>query len=198
MSRGLTGDHSLEELAVRSLHFAGCSSGTPSSLLQFRIECSWGLRLRESRPPEGALVDCARWARFRTSGTRHHLGGHEISYGPTFLLHVQHSAGYRHLWVLPDAPNPVPTWTISLELGRMVQGEVKMKVLVTQSCPTLCDPTDCSLPGSSVHGIFWAKILEWVAIPSSRGSSWPRDQNWVSWNAGRFFTVWATRVLSGL
>ena len=37
---------------------------------------------------------------------------------------------------------------------------------VTQSCPTLCDPMDCSLPGSSVHGIFQARILEWVAIPS--------------------------------
>ena len=42
---------------------------------------------------------------------------------------------------------------------------------VAQSCPTLCDPTDCSLPGSSVHGIFPARILEWVTISSSRGSS---------------------------
>ena len=42
---------------------------------------------------------------------------------------------------------------------------------VAQSCPTLCDPMDCSLPGSSVHGIFWAKVLEWVAISFSRGSS---------------------------
>ena len=43
-----------------------------------------------------------------------------------------------------------------------------------QLCPTLCDPMDCSLPGSSVHGILQARILEWVAMPSSRGSSWPR------------------------
>ena len=42
-----------------------------------------------------------------------------------------------------------------------------------QSCLTLCDPMDCSLPGSSVHGILKAKILEWVAMPSSRGSSRP-------------------------
>ena len=49
--------------------------------------------------------------------------------------------------------------------------EKKMKVLVTQSCPTLCDPMDGSLPGSSVHGILWARILQWVAMPSSRGSS---------------------------
>ena len=44
-----------------------------------------------------------------------------------------------------------------------------------QSCPTLCDPVDCSPPGSSVRGIFQARILEWVALPSSRGSSWPKD-----------------------
>ena len=62
-----------------------------------------------------------------------------------------------------------------------------------QSCPTLCDPTDCSLPGSSVHGVFLARIREWVAMPSSKGSSWPRDQTQVSCIAGRFFTIWATR-----
>ena len=49
-----------------------------------------------------------------------------------------------------------------------------------QSCPTLCDPMDCSLPGSSVHGILQARILEWVAMPSLRGSSRPRDQTHVS------------------
>jgi len=47
-------------------------------------------------------------------------------------------------------------------------------VLVSQSCPTLCDPMDCSLPGSSVHGLFQARIPEWVAISFSRGSSQPR------------------------
>ena len=52
---------------------------------------------------------------------------------------------------------------------------------------------DCSPPGSSVHEILQARILEWVAIPFSRGSSWPRDQIWVSCIAGRFFTIWATR-----
>ena len=56
----------------------------------------------------------------------------------------------------------------------------KMKVLVVQSCPILCDPMDCSPPGSSVHRIFQARILEWVAILLSRGHSWPRDQTWVS------------------
>ena len=55
-----------------------------------------------------------------------------------------------------------------------------MKLLVAQSCLTLCDYLDCSLPGSSVHGILQARILEWVAIPFSRGSSQPRDQTEVS------------------
>ena len=71
--------------------------------------------------------------------------------------------------------------------------KVKVKVLAAQFCPSLCDPIDCSLPGSSVHGILQTRILEWVAIPFSRGSSWPRDRSWVSYIAGRFFTIWATR-----
>ena len=62
-----------------------------------------------------------------------------------------------------------------------------MKVSVAQSCQTLCNPIDCSLPGSSVHGIPQARILEWVAIPFSWGFSQPRDQTWVSCIAGRFF-----------
>ena len=59
----------------------------------------------------------------------------------------------------------------------------------TQLCPTLWDPMDCRPPGSSVHGISQARILEWVAISSSRGSSRPRDQTHVSCLAGRFFTT---------
>ena len=62
-------------------------------------------------------------------------------------------------------------------------------VLVTLSCPTLCDPMDYSLPGFSVHRILQARILEWVAIPFSRRSSQLRDQTWVFCTAGRFFTV---------
>ena len=68
--------------------------------------------------------------------------------------------------------------------------------LVAQSCLTLADLMDCSPPGSSVHGILQARILEWVAMPSSRGSSQPRDQTQVSHIAGGFFTVWATRTPS--
>ena len=57
---------------------------------------------------------------------------------------------------------------------------------VAQSCPTLCDPVDCSPPGSSIHGILQARILEWVAIFFSRGSSQPRYRTQVSHIAGRY------------
>ena len=61
--------------------------------------------------------------------------------------------------------------------------------LVAQLGLTLCDPMDCSLLGSSVHGILQVRKLEWVTLPSSRGSSHPRDQTQVSHTAGRFFTI---------
>ena len=56
-----------------------------------------------------------------------------------------------------------------------------------------CDPMDCSPPGSSIHGILQAKILEWVAISYSRESSRWRDWTWISHREGRLFSVWATR-----
>ena len=63
---------------------------------------------------------------------------------------------------------------------------------VSQSRPTLCDPMDCSPPGSSVHGISQAIILEWVTVPFSRGSSQSRDWTLLSHIAGGFFTAWVT------
>ena len=64
--------------------------------------------------------------------------------------------------------------------------------LVFRSHLTLWDPMDCHPPGSSVHGTFQARIVEWVANAFSRGSSWPRDWTWVSCIVGGFFTIWAT------
>ena len=69
----------------------------------------------------------------------------------------------------------------------------KWKLIVAQSCLTLCDPVKCSLSGSSVHGILQARILKWIAIPFFRVYSWLGDQTWVSCIARRFVTVWATR-----
>ena len=64
---------------------------------------------------------------------------------------------------------------------------------VAQPCPTLCNPLDCSLPGSSVHGIFQPRVLERVAISFSRISFWPRDRTHVSRISDRCFTVWVSR-----
>ena len=75
---------------------------------------------------------------------------------------------------------------------------MKSESEVAQSYLTLCDPMDCSLPCSSLHGIFQARVLEQVAISFSRGSSQPRDRTWVSHIVGRRFTVWATREVSAL
>ena len=87
-----------------------------------------------------------------------------------------------------------------------------MGAKLLQSCRTLCDPMDRSLPGSSFHGILQARILEWIAVPSSWGSSQPRDQTRVSfvsgigrhvlstgaiWEASGMFTSWqALEILS--
>ena len=71
----------------------------------------------------------------------------------------------------------------------------QLPVIITQSCLTLCDPMHCSPPGFSVYGIIQARILDWIAIPFSRGSSWPRDQTRISCAScmtGRFFTFWVT------
>ena len=77
------------------------------------------------------------------------------------------------------------------QAGRISPHSVQF-ISVAQSCPTLWDPTDGSPPGCSVHGIFQAGILEWVAISSFQESPRPRDQTWVSCIANRFFTIWAT------
>ena len=65
--------------------------------------------------------------------------------------------------------------------SRPTSSQWSMYAKSLQSRPTLCNPMDCSLPGSSAHGILQARVLEWVAMPSSRGSSLPRDQTQVSW-----------------
>ena len=81
-------------------------------------------------------------------------------------------------------------------IDKLTKGESESEV--AQSCLTLCDPMDCSLPRSSIHGIFQARVLEQVAISFSRASSQPRDQTWVCCIVDRNFTIWATReVIKG-
>ena len=83
----------------------------------------------------------------------------------------------------------VTLFWISEHSGTGLSNIPKVKVKVTRSCLTLCNPVDCSPPGSSVHGILQARILEWVAMPSSGGSSQPRDRTQVSLIEGGFFTI---------
>ena len=82
----------------------------------------------------------------------------------------------------------------STEVPQKLKNRIIMLLLLfAKSCPTLCNSMDCSPPGSSVHGILQVRMLEWVAISFSRGSSQSRDQTQVFCIAGRLFTVWATR-----
>ena len=95
----------------------------------------------------------------------------------------------------PGIGPPLKFWPFMISL-RTVMALVSVSICVclfAQSCPTLCYPRYYNLPGSSVHGILQARILEWVAIAFSKGSSQHRDQTWVSCISGSFFIIRATR-----
>ena len=79
-------------------------------------------------------------------------------------------------------------WMVGFFTLGFLQSNYDPFALIAQSCPTLCNPMDYSPPGSAVYGILQARILEWVAVPFSRGSSKPRDLTQVSHTAGRLFT----------
>ena len=125
-----------------------------------------------------------------------HCGGGESQALPGHRKYDQSLVNEEEHWGMEKMP-PSPGWTHSLkwklgeacEVSREPAGWEKVKMLVVQSCPTFCHHMDCRPPGSSVHGILQARILEWVAISFSRGSSQPRDRTWVSCTAGRFFTL---------
>ena len=105
-----------------------------------------------------------------------------------YLFSSLYEVCFQYFWDLQTLLYVVPPWP-----SLLAPLPWNVKVFVTQLCPTLCDPMDCSLPGSSVHGIFQARILEWAPIPFSRESSQPMDGTQVSWSAHAFFTLWATR-----
>ena len=108
---------------------------------------------------------------------------------------------HRHKYVFtlnnPSPLNSLLTFPYKIWSRRRWKGGVYSRARFIIPCVSLTklrlalrDPMGCSLLGSSVHGILQARILEWVAIPFSRGSSWPRDWTWVSCIAGRFFAIW--------
>ena len=116
-----------------------------------------------------------------------------------FYVHWLHpSPGWHHLCLCPGQSQS--SWYFSASWVALPDTAtpcvcvcVCVCVWTVQSCPTLCDSMDRSPPSSSVHGLFQASILEWVAIPFSRRSSPPRDRTCISCIASRFLTIWATR-----
>ena len=103
--------------------------------------------------------------------------------------------GYKFVIKLPLSFNIYCAKALKISLSWGISHASNVKMLVARLCLFVI-PLDCSPPGSSVHGILQVRTLEWVAISSSRGSSWPRDWTQVSCIAGRFSTVWATRKKS--
>ena len=110
------------------------------------------------------------------------LGSHRVRHD-SVQPHRRQPTRLPHPWDSPDKNTGVGCHFL---LQCM---KVKSESEVTQSCLTLSDPMDCSLPGSSFHGIFQARVLEWVAFSFSRGSSQPRDRTHASCIAGGFFTA---------
>ena len=109
------------------------------------------------------------------------------------VLHYLPEFAQTHVHQVSDAiqlSHPLLSSSPALNLS---QHQKESESDVTQSCLTLCDPMACSPPGSSIHGIFQARILEWIAIFFARGFFRPRDQTQVFHIAGRLFTHWARR-----
>ena len=133
------------------------------------------------------------WNRYLTShihyGVSHNSQDRETTWVPICRCEDKDVRTYDGIYSVITRRPALPIGTIWMKLEGIMLSKVKVKVLVAQSCPTLCDPMNCSPPGSFVHGIFQARILEWVATHFSRGSSWFRDQTQVSHIAGRFFSV---------
>ena len=114
-----------------------------------------------------------------------------------FKIFIEFDIVLLVFYVLSFGPKGIfASWSEIKSAPPTLEGEVLTtelpEVKVAQLCPTLCYPMDCSLPYSSVHGILLARILEWVAIPFSKGSFQPRGWTQVTRIEGRFFTIWAT------
>ena len=144
--------------------------------------CPWGF------PGKSTGVDC----HFLLQGKQSETSLKEEQQQPPHNLHwslLPCSSGLGHFCVILKPQNS-SLWVLKRSKRNLPSVQFSS---VAQSCPTLCDPMDCSLPCSSVHGIFQAIILEWIAISFSRGSSRPRDRTQVSCIVDRRFTIWATR-----
>ena len=108
-------------------------------------------------------------------------------YCKAIILQLKINKLKKNTWIVLPFPHSLPN-VVASQRDKALNNAPKS----LQSCLTLCNPMDCSPPGSSVHGILQARILEWVAIPLSKGSSQPRDRTQISFSsctASRFFTT---------
>ena len=147
------------------------------------------------------LCFCGDWTMYGFVGQELCRGvvcGKYIPLGLPAPAYLHSSTTHTHSWTIL-----ILSLLACLLLGRLfnhsepvsssakMRNIVKVKMLVDQSCPTLCDPMDSRLPGSSVHRILQARILEWIAISFSGGSSWPRDRIRISCIDGQVLYHWA-------
>ena len=146
--------------------------------------CLLSSRLQAATPPHPAHnLACVQQA-----GDPARVPSPEDRGGQEFFLGREHQRQYSQTRKVGGSASPKPQH-FSRPTELTTEALLSMqKSEVAQSCPTLCDPLDCSLSGSSVHGIFQARVLEWIAISFSRGSSRPRNRTQVSCIAGTFFT----------
>ena len=156
-------------------------------------------RLREKammKETKRAHLPCPRWQwklfKWITSSLLFPSAIFQHRHTPMCLLISKHGDHlFQRVWKrkreLLRMKEYLPTYLVKIAFSAY---KVKVKSL---SPVQLCDPMDCSLSGSSIHGILQARVLEWTAISFSRGSSQPRNRTRVSRIAGRLFTVWATR-----
>ena len=122
------------------------------------------------------------------------LNSRRVAQGPNIWLEGKEFTTQKKRYMSLGGKINLNKRSLTANCRRVERTPQKGISLHSQSRPTLCNPMDGSLPGSSVHGIFQARILKWVAMPSSTGSSWLRDQtciSCISCTAGRFFAIWA-------
>ena len=166
------------------------SSPISQHLLIKNQEYRWMMTYHSLSPGKIAIVIVQSLSRVGLSVTPWTAGGCKVSL-PSLSLWVCSNSCPLSRWCHPTISSPTAPFSSfpqsfpvlgmcnQVRLG-IVKGDnsspcILRKSEVTQSCPTLCDSMDCSLPGSSVHGIFQARVLEWGAISFSRGSSRSRD-----------------------
>ena len=128
------------------------------------------------------------WDLLAVQGTLKNLLQHHSSKASILLCSVFFIVQLSHPYMTTGKTTALTRWTF----GDPILYVCCCCCLVTKSCPTLRDPMNCSLPGSSIHGISQARILEWVAIFFSRGSSWPRDWIHISCFGRQNLYHWAT------